>query len=92
MHMSHSRKHALVYTYSSGKFDQRVAHSRLRLRSRLRLHRCQDWDELVMPVIREVSDIWGTSKEDRHWIRPRWSCYFGEWYPDEKELAKVKRK
>lgn len=90
MHMSRSRKRAPVYTYSSGKFDQRVAHSRLRLRSRL--HYCQDWDELVMPIIREVSDIWVMSKEDRRWIRPRWSCYFGEWWPDEKELAKIKRK
>ena len=92
MLMSRSRKRAPVDTYSSGKFDQRVAHSRLRLRSRLHLHNCHDWDELVMPLIREVSDIWVMSKEDRHWIRPRWSRYLGKWYPGEKELAKIKRK
>ena len=31
---------------------------------------CRDWDELVMPLIREVSNVYVMSKEDRHWIRP----------------------
>jgi hypothetical protein len=45
-----------------------------------------------MPVIREVSDIWVMSKEDRRWIRPRWSSYLGRLCPDEKELARIIRK
>ena len=45
-----------------------------------------------MPVIREISDLWVMSKEDPHWIRSRWSRCLSEWYTDEKELAKIKRK
>jgi hypothetical protein len=79
MHMSRSRKRVPVASFP-------------RLRFKLAILRCHDWDELVMPVIREVSDVWVMSKEDRHWITPRWSYYLGRWYPDEKELARIKRK
>lgn len=53
---------------------------------------CRDWDELVMPVIREVSNIYVMSKEDRHWIRPHWSGYLGRWCPDRVELTMILRK
>lgn len=92
MRMSRSRKRAPVVTYPSGKLDRRRAHGSLRLRSRLAILNCRDWDGLVMPVIREVSNICVMSKEDRHWIRPRWSDYLGRWCPDRKELAKILRK
>lgn len=90
--MSRSRKRAPVEAFPSGKWDRRRAHGALRLHSRLAILTCRDWDELVMPVIREVSDIWVMSKEDRHWINPRWSNYLGRWCPDEKELARILRK
>ena len=92
MHMSRSRKRVPVASFPSGKWDKRQAHSALRLHSKLAILRCHDWNELVMPVIREVSDVWVMSKEDRHWITPHWSDYLGQWYPDEKELARIKRK
>lgn len=90
--MSRSRKRAPVDTLPSSKWDSRRAHSALRLHSRLSILSCSDWDELVMPVIREVSDIWVMSKEDRRWVRPRWSSYLGRRCPDEKELARILRK
>jgi len=85
-------KRVLVETFPSGKWDRRRAHGALRLRSRLAILHCRDWDELVMPLIREVSDIWVMSEEDRPWIRPRWSSYRGRRWPDRKKLARVLRK
>ncbi len=90
--MSRSRKRAPIQTFASGKFDQRQAHSRLRLHSKAAIRECLDWDELIMPLIREVSEIWDMTKENRVWNRSRWSHYYGEWYPDEKAFAKLLRK
>jgi hypothetical protein len=92
MHMPRSRKRVPVASFPSGKWNKRQAHSALRLHSRLEILHCRDWDELMLPVIREVSDIWSMSKEDRHWITPRWSDYLGQHYPNEKALARLKRK
>lgn len=92
MHMSRSRKRAAVASFPSGKWDKRQAHSALRLHSKLVILRCRDWDELVMPAIREVSDVWVTSKEDRRWITVRWSQHLCRRYPGEKELTKILRK
>ncbi len=71
MQMSRSRKRVPVASFPSGKWDKRQAQSALRLHSRLAILHCRDWDELVMPAIREVSDVWVMSKEDRRWINVR---------------------
>ena len=50
----------------SDKAGKVVAHRRLRARQRQALVACRDFDALVLPVMREVSDVWDFPKDGKH--------------------------
>lgn len=50
----------------SDKPGKILAHRSLRAAERQALSRCRDWDDLVMPVLREVSNVWSFPKDGKH--------------------------
>ncbi len=50
----------------SDKPGKVIAHRRLRARCRQALSACRDFDTLVMPLPREVSDVWDFPKDGKH--------------------------
>jgi hypothetical protein len=57
-------------TAMSEKKDKRLANRRLRKASGERIGRYMknDLDALVMPMLREVSNVWGFSKDGKHYV------------------------
>ncbi|MBL9199972.1 MAG: hypothetical protein JNL39_05660 [Opitutaceae bacterium] len=71
--MSRSRrKHSIasVTAAASGKQDKREANRALRKATHQRLGAMSD--DTVLPVIREVSDVWNTAKEGKRFFDPAW--------------------
>jgi hypothetical protein len=54
----------------SEKEDKRFANRTLRAASRLALVNCQDYDDLVLPLMREVSNVWSFAKDGKQRLRP----------------------
>ena len=52
-------------TSDSEKYDKRVANRRLRHRTRHCLCCAPDFDALILPLLREISDVWSFSKDGR---------------------------
>jgi hypothetical protein len=53
----------------SEKEDKRIANRTLRAACRIALVNCQDYDGLVMPVLREVSNVWSFAKDGKQRLR-----------------------
>jgi len=69
--MARSRKKNPVYSHTNAgsmKWWKRNAHKRLRQAFRLRIMSCEDWDNLNIPEIREVSNIWSSPQDGGHRI------------------------
>lgn len=56
-----------VTTARSEKYDKRLANRRLRKRSRMVLARRRWDDDLIFPLMREVSNVWCMDKDGRVW-------------------------
>ena len=54
----------------SEKKDKRIANRTLRAACRTALASCQDYDALVMPILREVSNVWSFDKDGKQRLRP----------------------
>lgn len=70
--MSQSRKKTPVSgntTATSEKQDKRLANRRLRRNSNQVLKASGLESEPVLPVMREVSNVWSFDKDGRHWMR-----------------------
>ena len=68
--MSRSRKKTPITgitTARSEKQDKRLANRKLRRKTRQVL-RCQDLDGWVLPVLREVSNVWCMDKDGKFWF------------------------
>lgn len=68
--MSRSRKKTSITgitTARSEKQDKRLANRKLRRKTKQAL-RYRDLDEWVLPVLREVSNVWGMAKDGKFWF------------------------
>ncbi len=66
--MSRSYRHSPfrgITTARSEKYDKREANQALRAASRSTLRRCSNYDDLLMPVMREVSNVWTFAKDGK---------------------------
>ncbi len=65
--MSRSYRHNPIHGHGGGseKQDKRIYNRCLRTGVRQRLHSCKDFDALVLPVVREVSNPWSMSKDGK---------------------------
>lgn len=69
--MSRSFKHTPITgntTCRSEKNDKRLANRAERRIVRHLLHVASDFDTILLPIQREVSDVWGFGKDGRHWF------------------------
>ena len=76
--MSRSFRHTPVIgnaCAASDKPGKKIANSALRARARTALASCRDFDDLVMPLLREVSNVWSFPKDGKHRMNPG-SSYF----------------
>lgn len=66
------RKHSIasVTAAASGKQDKRDENRALRKATNQKLSTVSD--ETVLPVMREVSDVWNTAKEGKRYFDPAW--------------------
>jgi hypothetical protein len=53
-------------TATSEKDDKRRA--RRKLRHRIKMLDVLSWDNLVIPLLREVSNVWAFSKDGKHFV------------------------
>jgi hypothetical protein len=67
--MSRSYRHTPVRGNggSTEKQDKRIYNRRLRTRVRQMLHVCDDFDGIVLPEVRDVSNPWDMSKDGKHY-------------------------
>ena len=67
--MSHSYRHTPIQsmcTAVSEKKDKRIANRTLRHKVKMRL--TYKIDEIKLPLLREVSDVWGMAKDGKMWF------------------------
>ena len=70
--MSRSYQHTPIFgmtTARSEKEDKRIANRILRAACRTALASCRDYDALVMPILREVSNVWSFDKDGKQRLR-----------------------
>jgi hypothetical protein len=66
--MAHSFRHTPVIGITTARSDKpgkKVASRKLRKRVRMALLECPDFDNLVVPLQREVSDVWDFPKDGK---------------------------
>ncbi len=65
--MSRSYRHSPIHGHGGGseKQDKRIYNRRHRAGVRQRLHSCADFEALVLPIIREDSNLWDMSKDGK---------------------------
>lgn len=71
--MSRSRRKTPITgitTASSEKEDKRIANRKLRRVTKEILRRGSLEDDLNLPDIREISDVWGMAKDGKRWHDP----------------------
>ncbi len=76
--MSRSYRHTPVIgnaCAASDKPGKKIANSTLRTHVRQALRTCHDFDSLVLPLLREVSNVWSFPKDGKHRMNPE-SSYF----------------
>ncbi|HEY9868202.1 MAG TPA: hypothetical protein V6D08_03325 [Candidatus Obscuribacterales bacterium] len=59
----------------SDKPGKLIANRTLRTRQRMSIKTCRDFDELILPTLREVSDVWDFPKDGKCRLDPSWECY-----------------
>lgn len=59
----------------SDKPGKVIANRTLRTRVRQTLRTCTDYDGLILPLLREVSNVWDFPKDGKHRMNPRGSYY-----------------
>ena len=83
--MAHSYRHTPIFgntTARSEKEDKRTANRTERSRVRQMIHSCDDFEALVLPHKREVSDVWGFAKDGKHWL--------GDWAHDNDDWRRAR--
>lgn len=68
--MSRSYKKTPIFGITkakSEKEDKRIANRALRANVRTILDSCDDYEDLIIPIIREVSNVWGFAKDGRRY-------------------------
>lgn len=67
--MSRSYRHTPVVGNTTARSDKPgkvIANRTLRSAARSALVNCRDYDALVMPILREVSNVWSFPKDGKH--------------------------
>lgn len=69
--MARSYRHTAIMGVAgtSDKWAKAAANRVLRHHVRQMLHMSADYDKIVLPVMREVSDVWGFPKDGKHYMR-----------------------
>lgn len=75
--MARSYRHSpfMGFCAHSDKPGKVIANRRLRARVRQAIVNCRDFDNLVVPVLREVSDVWDFPKDGKGRIKKTWPDY-----------------
>ena len=70
--MSRSHRHTPIIgnCSHSDKPGKVLAHRALRAATRQALSACRDYDDLIAPVTREVSNVWDFPKDGKHRMNP----------------------
>ena len=85
--MARSYRRTPIVSYTTARTDKpgkQQANRTLRAAARHALANCRDYEELTMPALREVSNVWSFPKDGKHYIHRRFRD--ASWY------AKVLRK
>jgi len=71
--MARSVRHSpfMGFCSHSDKPGKILAHRSLRAAERQALSACRDWDALVMPILREVSNVWDFPKDGKQRLDPK---------------------
>ncbi len=70
--MSRSFRHTPVIGITCAESDKPgkvIANRTLRRHANQAIASCTDFDELVVPVLREVSSVWSFPKDGKQWLR-----------------------
>ena len=76
--MSRSYRHAPFMGITCAKSDKPgkvLANRALRAATREALICCNDFDDLICPAMREVSNVWSFPKDGKQRIKTSWSDY-----------------
>jgi hypothetical protein len=59
----------MIHSYCghSEKEDKRIYNRALRSRTRQNLRTCNDYDDLILPEVRDVSNPWSMAKDGKYW-------------------------
>jgi hypothetical protein len=75
--MSRSYRHSpfIGHAAHSDKPGKVIANRTLRAASRQALANCRDFDDLIMPLLREVSNVWSFPKDGKGRLSKSWPDY-----------------
>ena len=79
--MARSYRHTPIISYTTAKSDKpgKVKANRAwRAASRKVLSNARDYDELVMPIAREVSNVWSFPKDGKHYANNRHASWYAK--------------
>jgi len=70
--MSRSYRHTPIVGNTTARTDKpgkMIANRTLRAHTRAALHFCRDYENLLMPLLRELSNVWSFPKDGKHRMR-----------------------
>lgn len=75
--MSRSYRHSpfMGFCADSDKPGKVIAHRKLRAATRQVIVNCRDFDDLILPLLREVSNVWDFPKDGKGRIKKTWPDY-----------------
>jgi hypothetical protein len=79
--MSRSYRHTPVIGITTARSDKPgkvIANRTLRAACRQALINCRDFDDLVMPHLREVSNVWSFPKDGKQRMMDKTASYFAK--------------
>jgi hypothetical protein len=79
--MDRSYRHTPIVSYTCAKSDKPgkvLANRAFRAAERHALSGCRDYDELIMPVVREVSSVWDFPKDGKHYMKNRLAPWYAK--------------
>lgn len=77
--MSRSIRHTPIIGNAGGESDKpgkAQANRKLRVHTRLAIIACTDFEGLLVPVLREVSNVWDFPKDGKHYMKNRKASWY----------------
>ncbi len=75
MSRSYRHSHFMGHCSHSDKPGKILANRALRAATRMAFANCRDFDALVLPLLREVSNVWNFPKDGKGRIKKTWPDY-----------------